>query len=109
MLSIGTGRTTYSLSPPGGDAGALYWAPHIAEVMGTSQVQGIQTPLDYLLAERYQLINFDIPDRTWTLDNIEKIPELFELGKRAGEDAFDQVAETFFAEPKTQDYVPFTR
>lgn len=108
VLSIGTGRATYSLSPPGSDAGALFWAPHIADVMGTSQVQGIQTPLEYLLDDRYQQINFDLPDKTWTLDNIDRIPDLFELGSNAGQNEFDRVAPTFFAQAKTQDYVPFS-
>jgi patatin-like phospholipase/acyl hydrolase len=108
VLSIGTGNATYSLSPPGSDAGALYWAPHIADVMGTSQVQGVQSPLEYLLGDRYQKINFDLPDNTWTLDNTSRVPDLFELGRKAGEKEFDRVAETFFVEPKTQDYVPFT-
>ena len=107
VLSIGTGNTTYSLSPPGSDAGALYWAPHIADVMGTSQVQGVQTPLEYLLGERYKQINFDLPDSTWTLDNIGRIPDLFDLGTKAAEVEFDRVARGFFDQPKSQDYVPF--
>jgi len=64
VLSIGAGSATYSLSPPGSDAGALYWAPRIAEVMTTSQVQGMQSPLEYLLGDRYQKINFDLPDNS---------------------------------------------
>jgi patatin-like phospholipase/acyl hydrolase len=108
VLSIGTGNATYSLSPPGSDAGALFWAPHIADVMGTSQVQGVQSPLEYLLGDRYQKINFDLPDNTWTLDNTNRVPDLFELGRTTGESEFDRVAETFFVKPKAQDYVPFT-
>ena len=108
VLSIGTGKASYSLSPPGVDAGALYWAPHIADVMGTSQVQGIQVPLDYLLGDRYQQINFEIPDESWTLDNVERIPELLELGDRAGDSEFDRVAPTFFQSRKADQYVPFS-
>ena len=90
VLSIGTGNATYSLSPPHGDAGALYWAPRVADVMTTSQVQGVQSPLEYLLGDRYQKINFDLPDDTWTLDNTSRIPDLFELGRQAGEEQFDR-------------------
>ncbi len=108
VLSIGTGNATYSLSPPGGDAGTLYWAPRVADVMTTSQVQGVQSPLEYLLGDRYQKINFDLPDATWTLDNTGRIPDLFKLGRQAGEEQFDRVAETFFEKPKSQNYVPFT-
>ena len=107
VLSIGTGETSYSLSPPGIDAGALYWAPHIADVMGTSQVQGVQTPLDYLLGDRYQQVNFEIPDASWTLDNVDRIPDLLKLGERAGELEFERLADTFFTTPKTEPYTPF--
>lgn len=108
VLSIGTGNAAYSLSPPGTDAGALYWAPHIADVMTTSQVQGVQSPLEYLLGDRYQKINFDLPDNTWTLDNTDRVPDLFDVGRKAGEDEFDRVSKTFFGTPKLQDYVPFS-
>ncbi|MEL6108216.1 MAG: CBASS cGAMP-activated phospholipase [Planctomycetota bacterium] len=108
VLSIGTGKAMYSLSPPGPDAGALYWAPHIADVMGTSQVQGVQMPLDYLLGDRYQHINFEIPDPSWTLDNVERIPDLLKLGEEAGNAAFDRIAPRFFQSKKADDYVPFS-
>ena len=76
--------------------------------MTTSQVQGVQSPLEYLLGDRYQKINFDLPDNTWSLDNTNRVPDLFELGRQAGEIEFDRVAENFFVKPKAQDYVPFT-
>ncbi len=53
-------------------------------------------------------INFDLPDNTWSLDNTNRVPDLFELGRQAGEIEFDRVAENFFVKPKAQDYVPFT-
>jgi len=34
LLSVGTGRAEFSLSPPGADAGLLFWASRIADVMG---------------------------------------------------------------------------
>ncbi|MEO1529042.1 MAG: CBASS cGAMP-activated phospholipase [Planctomycetota bacterium] len=108
VLSIGTGNTTYSLSPPGEDAGALFWAPHIADVMGTSQVQGVQMPLDYLLGDRYQQINFEIPDASWSLDNVDRIPELLKLGEESGDAEFDRIAPTFFESKKINDYVAFS-
>jgi hypothetical protein len=48
LLSIGTGRAQFSLAPPGADAGLLYWTLRVAEVMGTSQIQGIYLPLKFL-------------------------------------------------------------
>ena len=107
VLSIGTGNTNYSLCPPGSDAGALYWAPRVADVMTTSQVQGVQSPLEFLLGDRYRKINFDLPDDTWTLDNVARIPDLLDVGRREGERVFEEVADAFFTEPKSQDYVPY--
>ena len=84
MLSIGTGRPHYSMSPPGADAGMLFWARHVADVMSVSQSQGNQLPLSILLGDRYQHVDFDLPDATWTLDNISMTEPLFEMGRERG-------------------------
>lgn len=107
ILSIGTGEARYSLSPPGSDAGALYWAPRIADVMTKSQIQGVQLPMKHLLGDRYLKINFDLPDTSWTLDNTNLIPDLFKLGREVGERQFDRVADLFFRKPKDREYAPF--
>jgi patatin-like phospholipase/acyl hydrolase len=107
VCSIGTGRVSYSLCPPGGDAGALYWSQHAAEVMIISQTQGIQSPLDYFLGDRYHHINFDLPDASWTLDAVQHVDALLEMGRTRGEEEFEKVAETFFREA-TRRYRPFT-
>lgn len=96
LLSIGTGTSTYSLSPPGSDAGILYWAKYIADVMGFSQAQGTEIPLDYLLGDRYQIINFELPDASWTLDGIQHMDRLFELGRAEAKVQLDTLAEKFF-------------
>ena len=98
VLSIGTGSTTYSLSPPGSDAGILYWARYIADVMGFSQSQGAEIPLDYLLGPRYHQIEFELPDSSWTLDAIQHTPSLFKMGQARGQEEFDKVAARFFSE-----------
>lgn len=96
LLSIGTGTSSYSLSPPGSDAGILYWAKCIADVVGFSQAQGTEIPLDYLLGERYRMVNFDLPDATWTLDGIQHMDRLFELGREQAKQQLDGLAEKFF-------------
>lgn len=103
LLSVGTGRATFSLSPPGADAGFLYWAPRVAELMGTSQVQGIHQPLKFLLGDRYRHVNFRMTER-WPLDAVEHIPELFATGKDRATDTFDEINERFFDHRR----VPFT-
>lgn len=103
MLSIGTGQSTYSLSPPGADAGMLFWARHVAEVMTISQVQGTQLPLEIVLGDRYRQIDFPIEDEAWSIDNIQATQEWFRLGHERGESAYADLHELFFSE-KTMPY-----
>lgn len=106
LLSIGTGRAQYSLTPPGGDAGLLYWAPRVADVMGTSQAQGLHLPLKFLIGDRYRHINFRM-DRKWGLDEVEHIPELFKTGERRAGESYEWVKDHFL-EHTRECYVPFT-
>lgn len=106
VLSIGAGEARYSLSPPGVDAGIIYWAQHVANVMINLQVEGIQSPLQFFLGERYQSINFELPDKTWSLDNTNNIEELFRIGKRTATQEFEQLAPKFFDSARPQ-FVPF--
>lgn len=96
MLSLGTGQATYSLSAPGADAGMLFWAPHVAEVMSISQVQGTQLPLQIVLGDRYRQFDFQLEDRSWTIDNIEIVDRLFSIGREKGAEAFESLEEDFF-------------
>ncbi len=94
LLSIGTGRAQFSLSPPGADAGTLYWASRVADVMGTSQVQGIHLPLKFLLGDRYRHINFRMNEK-WGLAAVENIPALFRMGAVRGDECFETINEHF--------------
>ncbi|MEM8734508.1 MAG: CBASS cGAMP-activated phospholipase [Planctomycetota bacterium] len=106
LLSIGTGKAQYSLAPPGPDAGLLYWAPRVAEVMGTSQTQGIHLPLKFLLEERYEHVNFRMQER-WPLDAIEHIPDLFATGRQRAEQTFRTIEEKFLDHHATP-FTPYT-
>ncbi|WP_417740275.1 patatin-like phospholipase family protein [Rosistilla oblonga] len=101
LLSIGTGRAQFSLSPPGADAGLLYWAPRVAEVMGTSQVQGIHQPLKFLLGDRYRHINFKMKER-WPLDAVQHIPELFRMGVERADQSSAMIDEEFLSHQRQQ-------
>ncbi len=103
LLSVGTGRAEYSLSPPGSDAGILYWASRVGDVMGTSQVQGIHLPLKFLLGDRYRHVNFKMTEY-WGLDAVEHIPELFRVGKERAAATFNMIDEQFFQHSRR----PFT-
>lgn len=94
LLSIGTGRAQFSLSPPGADAGLLFWASRIAEVMGTSQAQGVHLPLKFFLGSRYRHVNFKMTEK-WGLDEVQHIPKLFEVGEQRAEETFAEIEEAF--------------
>lgn len=106
VLSIGTGSSKFSLSPPGIDAGIIYWAQHVANVMVNLQVEGLQSPLHFFLGERYHPINFDLPDKSWSLDNTDNIEELFRIGTSKATQEFERIAPQFFNSASPQ-FVPF--
>ena len=105
LLSVGTGQAQFSLKPPGGDAGLLFWAPRVADVMGTSQVEGLHLPLKYLLGDRYQHVNFRM-ERKWGLDEVENIPALFAMGEKRAAETFDRISGSYLNHQRQQ-FVPF--
>jgi predicted acylesterase/phospholipase RssA len=107
LLAIGTGRISYSLKPPGGDAGILYWAGRIADVMGISQMQGVEIPMEYVLGDRYHSVDFDLPDRTWSLDGVHRIPDLMALGRASADERYEAIKGRLLLGPAAP-YVPFS-
>ncbi len=101
LLSIGTGIYQYSLEPPGGDAGVMYWVQHVADVMGAAQIQGIHQPMQFILGDNYTHLNFKMEEK-WPLDGVSNIPKLFELGQRKAEDEFDMLNDRFFSHKRSQ-------
>lgn len=95
LLNIGSGTTKFSMTPPGKEAGSLYWAQKIADVMMSNQVQGMQVPLRFLLADRVKSINFDLPDETWKLDAVQHMDEIMELGRQAARDHRSELEDIF--------------
>lgn len=106
LLSIGTGDFTFSLTPPGSDAGVLYWMTRVADVMGIAQMQGVHMPIEYILGDRYYSIDFQLPDSSWAMDGIEHIPDLIKLGRDAAREHRDRVLSMFCDGPKFE-YVPY--
>jgi len=105
LLSIGTGQSTHSLSPPDDEAGMLYWSRNILGMMGALQVQGSQFPLKVALGDRYHPYDFELKDPSWTLDNVDMMHKLFQLGREAGKLEFEKLKDEFFSE-KTSPYEP---
>ena len=105
LLSVGTGRAEFSLSPPGADAGLLFWASRVADVMGTSQSQGVHLPLKFFLGDNYRHVNFKMTEK-WGLDQVEFIPQLFEMGEKRAAETFDTLNEEFF-QHRASCFVPY--
>lgn len=101
LLSVGTGISQYSLTPPGGNAGIMYWVRHAADVMSSAQTQGIHQPLRFMLRDNYVHLNFKMKTR-WPLDGVENIPQLFELGKKRAAEEFDLLNCHFFGHERAQ-------
>ena len=107
LLSVGTGISQYSLTPPGGDAGVMYWVKHVADVMGSAQTQGIHQPLRFIMGNNYTHLNFPMEER-WALDEVGNIPKLFALGKKRAKEEFPMLNGCFFQHQRTQfePYIP---
>ena len=106
LLSVGTGRAQFSLSPAEPDAGFLYWASRVAEVMGTLQVQGVHLPLKFFLDDRYRHVNFKMTEK-WGLDQVKNIPKLLEVAEQRPAETFELVSEEFL-QHKRIPFQPFT-
>lgn len=101
LLTIGTGTTRFSLAPPGADAGSLYWAKHIADVMVSSQLQGVAVPLKFVLSDRFKSINFQLPSNDWKLDAVDHMEEMFDLGRSAARKNAAEIKEMFLGHQAT--------
>lgn len=105
VLSIGTGISQFSLTPPGSDAGVMYWVRHVADVMGSCQVQGIHQPLQFILGDNYTHLNFKM-ENPWPLDSVSNIPDLFSIGKQRANEDFEMLQSRFLDYQRKQ-FTPF--
>lgn len=88
VLSVGTGRGRYALVPPNG-AGLAWWGPRLIDVMSLTQSEGTMRVAEFILGERFQRVDFDLPDNTWRLDSVEHLEQLIHYGR---EEAHRQLA-----------------
>ena len=105
LMSVGTGRAQFSLTPPGAEAGLLFWASRVAYLMGTSQSQGVHLPLKFFLGDRYRHVNFKMTEK-WGLDDVQYIPQLFAMGEKRAAETFDTINEEFF-QHQASCFVPY--
>jgi hypothetical protein len=107
ILSIGTGRSVYSIRPPVRGTGIAYWGTSLLEVMGSAQSQGVDFQLRYLLGEaRYARIDFTLPDKTWGLDCVGVLEQLIHLGRETAQTHAAEVGRRFLS-TSTPEYTPF--
>lgn len=107
LLSVGTGRSSYFGAPPRGGAGIMWWAPSLFNVCSISQAQGVTFQARYVLGERFYRVDYDLPDSTWTLDNVGMLTQMTHLGHERSIESFSKLQPVFFTQPSQHSYRPF--
>ena len=101
VLSIGTGKPRYFVKPSHDNDGIIGWAPHLFEVTSGAQSQGAHFMAKYLVGEeRYRRVDFDMPQETWPLDAVERVPELLHIGEEKAVDYYSRLKSLFFSTVK---------
>jgi uncharacterized protein len=99
ILSVGTGRRVHSLEPPA-SAGLSWWVTRLFDVMATAQSHGTEFIAQFLVGRgSYFRIDFDLPDKSWTLDNAHLLSRYFHLGKEAAHSNLSSLRPVFFEKP----------
>lgn len=96
-LSIGTGSSKFFAAPPGSWAGIAWWNPsRLLNLISLSQSQGAQFQANYLLGDRLERVEFDLPHGNWTLDNVKLVNEMIHIGKEKAADDIKRLRGPFF-------------
>jgi patatin-like phospholipase/acyl hydrolase len=100
ILSVGTGEPASSLAPPDAMAGLGWWGPRLVDVMMLAQAQGTQHIAGFLVGvARHHRVNFRLPDRSWTLDEVGKVPQLIHIGQQEAHSQLARLKDAFFTTP----------
>jgi hypothetical protein len=108
MLSVGTGKASYFAKPPTEGAGIAWWAPNLLNVSSVSQSQGINFQASYILGERLRRIDYDLPDGRWSLDSVDLLAEMIEIGHERSNENLAALRPLFFNQKSQHPYVPFS-
>jgi patatin-like phospholipase/acyl hydrolase len=96
VLSVGTGESPSAFRLPESKAGVLAWAPHLLDLMMTSQSQGTHRMLRYLLpGGRYHRINFAHCGAGWELDAVGNLEVLIANGRSESRNLMGQIPAQF--------------
>lgn len=97
VLSIGTGRAAMFANPPDHKAGLGWWASRLFGLTLLTQSQGATFQGKYVLADRFERIDFDIPDSTWTIDSVCYVDQMIHNGRQRAAELLDGVRGRFLA------------
>jgi len=107
LLSLGAGSVRYHYDPPAGGAGLGWWGPRLYEVLSISQAQGVDFQARHVLGkDRYHRIDFLPDDKTWSLDDTERLKQLLGLGEKSAVENLAALKPIFF-DQKIKPYTPF--
>lgn len=106
-LSVGTGKGLY-FHKPKRPPGVGWWlaGKKIITVMMTSQAQGVDFQTGHILGDRYHRVDYTVPHPSWTLDSVERIDDLIDLGEKKAAEELGALRDVFFSAP-ADPYSPF--
>lgn len=107
VLSVGTGTLRFSHSSKVSNPGLLWWAPKLVETSFIAQAQGVNFQMKHLLGERYERVDFNVPDNSWTLDNLDVVPALCAYGHSAAHEAGHRKRLACFFQETAKDFTTF--
>jgi hypothetical protein len=107
LLSVGTGKASYFAKPPESGAGVMWWAPHLFNVSSVAQSQGVNFQTQYMLGDRAFRIDYDLPDGTWSLDNVDMLAQMMKIGHERCIENLATLRPVFFRDKAWHPYVPF--
>lgn len=106
MLSIGTGSSTFFADPPAQGAGVAWWGSRLIDLISISQSQGVHFQAKGILADRYERVDFAIPDGSWKLDSVNLVEQMIHNGRQRAAEVLATIRPRFF-EATVAPYRPF--
>lgn len=106
ILSIGTGNAAAYQDIPREQAGLLWWAPRLFNVMGTLQSYGTHFQAEALLGSHYRRVDFKLPESNWMLDDTKVVPQLVHLGHQKALEEWKILRDCFCDVPRVR-HEPF--
>jgi hypothetical protein len=106
MLSISTGSSTFFADPPAQGAGVAWWASRLIDLISISQSQGVHFQAKAILTDRYERVDFAIPDDSWKLDSVNLVEQMIHNGRQRAVEVLAAMRPRFF-EATVSPYRPF--